>query len=894
MKTQFPTSTIGSHVITHVNRWIVFGVCALSILLSFVLTPTSLIVNSRVKAGTVKLKAPAPRTDHHVPTERSAVPIHQEPDTPHTVAASFYSTQGYNAVLLVTNQGPDPMLVNPLLFNSLGERLEISPVTLEGNQVYTFNLNELAARGGPSFKQGSVQLKYDGHFVELGGALQMIDEAHSFIFDEELTEPARMFASSRLEGTWWLPSRQADLQLAISNSTDAAVSATITADGEMPKATKSENVVLGPHELRLIDVRTFIAAAGDVLSRIGGISIHHNGKPGALLARGFIKERGTGFSSVVEFYDPRKARTSALHGAGLRLDAIGGEDLIQVGVARNIGTTDTVVTGRIPVTTADNQIVKFDLSPTRLAPGETKELNLTPAINRRLRARLVSAGLEFNYTGDPGTVIASALSMSKSGNQVFRVPMLDPKAQVSSTGRYPWSIEGGSSTLAYVKNVTGEKQRYFLQIDFPGGVYVAGIKTVEAGQTAVFDVRTIRDKQLPDEQGHTIPLTATHGKITWSVLGPGNFVLLGRAEQVDAMRGLSSTNACGSCCPIGYANSFCDPPGVEGLPQASTRFRAFQSNADCHGNFYAPFLVTPEFWSSSDPSIASVDGTGFATALSFGSTGIQASWTAYNFAHGGPEVCDVNPEDCDNCIETAVTAVADAFCDVAGIRGRVVSPPVSNDGDAVIAGQQFTLEAEIITPAGVRARSFSGNAALAFEGFGQIQGENLPTGVTLTEGAGTTTVNLRAVTATGRPGRNYELTFTDGAGTTHFSGLVKVYFSIRMDVERWKNCGFVSCPNLGSYFCTTACQQGGFSQQTKFVALTASTCDTSLIIINGQNSEVAQVKDVGPQTNNSYWTTGNFPTIGGCITDVLADALGVQNGCNPGPFGQANILWRFQ
>jgi hypothetical protein len=62
-------------------------------------------------------------------------------------------------------------------------------------------------------------------------------------------------------------------------------------------------------------------------------------------------------------------------------------------------------------------------------------------------------------------------------------------------------------------------------------------------------------------------------------------------------------------------------------------------------------------------------------------------------------------------------------------------------------------------------------------------------------------------------------------------------------------------------------------------------------------SQTTTVKDIGPPPlNNAYWSTGTIPIIGGCISDALANALGVSNGCGADgtPFGEATVLWRFQ
>src|SRR5207237_8473859 len=127
---------------------------------------------------------------------------------------------------------------------------------------------------------------------------------------------------------------------------------------------------------------------------------------------------------------------------------------------------------------------------------------------------------------------------------VFRVPLVDAATQMSSTGKYPWNIGGSRSTFVYVKNVTDQPREYTIYLSFGGDYYTIGLKRVEAGQTAVFDLRTLYDKRVADINGKPIPPEVTSGQVIWSVRGPDKRALIGRAEQVDTSGGVRMTS-CG-------------------------------------------------------------------------------------------------------------------------------------------------------------------------------------------------------------------------------------------------------------------------------------------------------------------------------------------------------------
>ncbi len=309
-------------------------------------------------------------------------------------------------------------------------------------------------------------------------------------------------------------------------------------------------------------------------------------------------------------------------------------------------------------TTNDGTTSTVPIPDIRLRPGEVDTIDVARAIRSSgIREEwVVSAGLEFNYSTAPGTVVIAAESVSSDGNQVFRLPLIDADSEPSSTGGYPWKIDGSSSTFVYITNVTDRPQQYVLQLNFDGGVYAPGLKSAQPHQTAVFDIRSLRDSQVKDEHGRRIPLENTSGQVHWSVAGEENLVFIGRAEQADLIKGVSSTYACVNCCPDSCAGTWLDPGSVTGFPGDTTQFTAFQQNEDCFRNPLTPFSRSAA-WSSTDSSVATVDSTGFATAQDVGNTNIQGTWTAF--------LWDLEPNN--TCTKTIIHPLAEALCDVLAV-----------------------------------------------------------------------------------------------------------------------------------------------------------------------------------------------------------------------------------
>lgn len=571
-------------------------------------------------------------------------------DKPHLLAASYYSlNHGFTATLMLNNKGPKPIEVKPTLFSLDGQRLELQSITVEGMSFREVNMRDFGI-AGTAFQEGSLQLFHRGKDLVLGAQVKMVDMRRSLIYEEKLLEVQTEVGQQRLEGVWWLPSRRGEVKLVLSNTGDAPLSVAATVDGSAPKQKDAFTLTLSAHETRVIDAQQdVVGKRGGALAEVGGITLEHTGDAGALLARVLMQDAAAGYSVSARFYDPQKGKSTKLHGAGLRLGSVAGKQLTPVVVARNVGGSRTTVTGRIPYTRADGSDGTASLPDLRLAPGEAGVVDVKSALQQNgIEGGVASAGLEFEYTNEPGSVIMLAQSVSKDGDHAFTVPMWDILAQRSSTGGYPWKIEDGTTTLAYIKNVTDEPQKYVLSILFEGGAYTTGLNTVEPGQTRVIDVRALRDGQIPNEQGVKIPPAATRGQIQWSIKGPKNLVMVGRSEQVDAARGISTSYACQNCCPDSFNDGWLVPGRFNDYityENDVTQFQAFENTVSCYGYVSSGWLADSVFWESSDYDLLYVNYLGSATGGVSGAGIIGGSWTADSWFMGLSNYCEYTPLD---------------------------------------------------------------------------------------------------------------------------------------------------------------------------------------------------------------------------------------------------------
>jgi hypothetical protein len=207
-------------------------------------------------------------------------------------------------------------------------------------------------------------------------------------------------------------------------------------------------------------------------------------------------------------------------------------------VARNVGSRQVTVRGRLQVTGVDDSVTPVALPTTTIGPMQSVALDAGAAWQEAAdMSNGTPVGLELEHDGAPGSLIVSAASVSRDGNQVFQVPLTDPDTLPSSTGGYFWRVEGSRNSVVALKNMTDAPQRYNLEIRYSDGVWGQGLRTLQPHESVMIDLGSLQQMQTPDRQGRTIPVTATRGQVHWSI-GGGRTArgIVGRIEHVDLAR----------------------------------------------------------------------------------------------------------------------------------------------------------------------------------------------------------------------------------------------------------------------------------------------------------------------------------------------------------------------
>ncbi len=542
---------------------------------------------------------------------------------------------------MFNNKGPEPLTVNPVFYSLSGVRLDLPVMMIPAKSFQEVDLRVLLANYLLQYDEGSLQVSHQGGRLQLGAQFKILK--NGMLFDEQFIQPASRFPSNRLESVWWKPSNQTDTKFILSNTTDLVVTATVGVEGTAPHQSQPATIYLNPHETRVLDILQDLVGQqnGGVIKKEGGISITHNGGAGALMARILVSDAGDGYSSVANFTDPTTALSSKFNGGGLRIGAIGNDQLNPIVVARNIGTTTTTVSGQIPYTNANGEVAFVQIPATQIDAGESKSINLKPAIQAaNLPSNVTFAGINLEYSTAPGTVLMNALSVSQSGQQVFQVPLLDPMRLPSSAGGFPWKVDGDYTTVIFIKNESNIPKKYVAYLNYEGGGYSLGEREVKPFQTVMIDFKTLRDSQTPDGMGNLIPPNMDSGQASWTMFGAdSNKQMTGRSEQVNTVTGIASTYACYNCCPDNRSTIGVLPGSALVTVGGYLQLQVLTQTTTCYGQQGEPFPRYVAGWANSNPQIGTITNDGLAEAISPGIVSFSTDWIDITWFDAGINNC---------------------------------------------------------------------------------------------------------------------------------------------------------------------------------------------------------------------------------------------------------------
>ena len=178
------------------------------------------------------------------------------------------------------------------------------------------------------------------------------------------------------------------------------------------------------------------------------------------------------------------------------------------------------------------------LSPITLGAHEIQTVDVTAALAKQgITEFLDTDGLELEYSGAPGVLIAQCKSVSDSSDVMMDTPMKDPHSGWGpGSGSHPWRIEGGYYSTLYLKNLTDKPSSAVVQVSYKPGVYLPNTFSLKPHQTIAVNLNQLSTQRAKDINGNRFSVNAKQGRVKWVEIVSGS--LVGRVAMWTSDRSL--------------------------------------------------------------------------------------------------------------------------------------------------------------------------------------------------------------------------------------------------------------------------------------------------------------------------------------------------------------------
>lgn len=515
---------------------------------------------------------------------------------PQTIYAPLIQLRGSSGTEINLNcRSPRNVEVTPTFFTRNGEPFVGETFHMAPTEVKTVNLKTLmppALRGRRDL--GGMTLSYTGGMFEMWGQLRLmnVNRGNSVDVTFALSQDRR---SAIRNAVWWMPD-SGEATIAIGNFGNLTLRARATfIDGD------TEEIEIPAFGTHLIERKSKSKGSAE------GVTLETLGSNTDLIATGAVTSRDRSFTSSIRFYDTRNAAQPNLYATNFRL-----KDVQPRLVLRNTGSQIISVTPRfIPAPGDPNNFI--DLPTLSLDPDEVSDVNIEPLRAATLgKTEFDHVSIQILNNGAPGSLIGALNGTNAANNMTYDVPLRDIGALRNSTGAYPWRIDQDLSTIVSLTNTGTVSSGVVVQLNYPGGTYLLDPRPLAAGETVFHDLREIRDKQIPDRNGRTLPRSVKGGQFKWFIygFGPGSGRVIGRAEMISESQGISSSYSCpGGNCPPEFSYVFFDNPEPFMVPGNTAHVEAYEIWCDAYG-CYGPIGANVTSWDNSHPLTATLIDSG--------------------------------------------------------------------------------------------------------------------------------------------------------------------------------------------------------------------------------------------------------------------------------------------
>jgi len=559
----------------------------------------------------------------------------------------FVSTIRIKNVLVVA-----PLDVTPVLFMADGTPYMLPSVHVPVSGVATVSVNDALAAVPQTVAShvsqfGSVSLLWSysspGH---VSAQVAAIDAPRSLSYTYPFIEPMVMAGHDSkqvLEGLWWKRDSGVTGSVTLSNTTDQQQTATLTLIHPGNSA-GAQQVSLAPHSTQMLSLETLDADAPAPDNCAGGIRVEYEGQQGAILVNGGLANESEGYSANIPFWfhDMTSAPPTSITYASAGLMLGKPDPMMMPGFPKDTtfspylairNTTEKPLDVALQVNymtgmgAQGSMPVTKSLPAQHTAPFEAKYLDLQGPLDAAgLKNFNGSINLSVSFMGKGGDLVFASGSVDQTGTYVFEV---ESQGVASSRSKYSnyWGVANGNDTMYSLWNPTDQAEDILATFYYGNG---SGKYTLlvhlDSQASTMIDMAMLIMERKPDADGNLIPSSIQEGSADFSsAKDHREMITLVLAGGLYNVATATCGEQCFQCCGV------TEQPGTN--PQVTPNpfscavgdsITLSGSAEDCQGYYYPP---ATNGWTTSDSSVATVDGSGNVTCKAPGSVTISASWS---------------------------------------------------------------------------------------------------------------------------------------------------------------------------------------------------------------------------------------------------------------------------
>jgi len=422
--------------------------------------------------------------------------------------------------------------VTPSLYLSNGVRYKLSQLTLEASGTAVLSINDALQEKGIApwaILSGYVEVEYTWAWDPLCVSVTSTDPIHSTIFTYGLQpsvvtdlhshiSKTKMNGMYVTDGMWWKPEAGVTGFVGLSNITTGSIDARIQVSDHQNNLLGVYTARISPHSTKIISLKALEQAASGTA---GGLRVLHTGTEEGLLINGGLEDQSSGYSANLPFHyrfspapAPKSPETYAELGlmtgpADPMMAFPAGTVFTPFSVARNVSSQPVSITPTL-YWMQSGKAHSARLHPFTLVPFETQSIDVASLLSdASVRVVNGSVNLILEAQGQPRSLLMASGSVDQKNTYVFQVLPHGVQESAAKTISY-WSTGKGDDTMVTVWNPADESQDYRFTLFFAGGQYALPIH-LEARATRVFNISSIIENQIPDDNGNTIPGSVHEG-----------------------------------------------------------------------------------------------------------------------------------------------------------------------------------------------------------------------------------------------------------------------------------------------------------------------------------------------------------------------------------------------